>query len=105
MAGKKTETEVQLTEAQQKIWNDIKNLDVEWYGLPDQKVENICTPINIDPEKLFVNLKGPASLVTIEKALYQITTFGWDGKKVVKYVIEQKERFGLISLNPTIKLS
>lgn len=95
--------DVKLTEKQAAIWNDIKDKEVEYYTLPNMTIEGVCFPCNVDPDCLFVTLKGPAAIVSIEGALGKLLVKGWSGEKVTKYIIEARDKFVVISENPAIK--
>ena len=95
--------QVVLNDKQTQMWEDIKNLEVEYYAIKNQFVANISEPTSIDPEMLYLTLKGPAALVSIEGALANLTVQSWSGKKLPKYVIEQREQFGCVMDNPEVK--
>ena len=92
--------EDKLNDVQKEIWNRIKDREAAFYGLKDMKVKNICTPLSIDPTVLYVTFRGPASLVSIEEVLNADLIVNYAGNKVPRYVIERKDRFGVISKNP-----
>jgi hypothetical protein len=99
---------VQLNDELLAIWNDIKNLEVNYYGM-DRQVCDICKPLQVDPNKLYLSLGGPAALPTIEGAVAKLTVTKVDSLdarakiKIAKYLIEQEDRFGVISVNPKAK--
>jgi len=92
--------ENKLSEKQAAIWLDVQGLSVEYYGLKNVRVVDVCTPVNIDPTRVFLTLKGPAAVISIEGALSNLVGKNWDGKNVPKYIIEMKDRFAVISENP-----
>lgn len=95
--------EIKLTEKQAKIWNEIKDKPASYYALKNMTVGAICEPVNIDPDNLYVSLKGPASIVSIEEVLNADLVNNWAGKEVPKYIIEQRDRFAVIMENPEVK--
>ena len=95
--------EVKLTEKQTKIWNDIKDKPVSYYALKNMTVSTISEPVNIDPDELYVSLKGPAAIVSIEEVLNVDLVNNWAGKEVPRYAIEQRDRFAVIMDNPEVK--
>ncbi|MFZ4795861.1 MAG: hypothetical protein ACOYMA_00110 [Bacteroidia bacterium] len=96
-------TPAALNETQQGIWDHIKNMKAEYYALKDMTVESICLPLNIDPVSLYLELKGPAALRSVEDCLNLDTMKAWSGKSVSKYVVELKDRFAVVSKNPEAK--
>ena len=57
-----------LTEAD-KIWAEIKDKPIEMFGLPDQTVGIHCTPITVEPSKLYVTIRSAATLPSLEAAI------------------------------------
>lgn len=49
-----------------KIWDEIKEKNIEMFALPDQKVSDHCTPVNIEPSKLYLRTKSSAVLPSLE---------------------------------------
>ena len=99
MANKK----VELSVKQQEIWDHIKGMKAEYYALPNITVEGICEPVNLDPSCLYLTLKGPAALTSIEAVLNGDTVKNWDGKQVPRYIIESRDRFAVILDNLVVK--
>lgn len=95
--------EDKLNDLQKQIWDAVKNRKVEYYGLPDLTVKDICSPLPIDPMSLYVSLKGPASLVSIEATLLSERVESFTGEKVPRFLIERKDRFGVITKNTEVK--
>lgn len=83
---KKNENVVEDTLAK-KIWNQIKNVKLEMFGLPNQFVHLHCTPMFLDDNKLFLTINVGAVLTALEAALSP------------KYKVEMSDKFVLISLN------
>ena len=94
---------VELSPKQQEIWDHIKDMKAEYYSLPNITVAGICEPVNLDPNCLYLTLKGPAALVSIEAVLNGDTVKNWDGKMVSKYIVESRDRFAVILDNPAVK--
>jgi hypothetical protein len=59
---------VPLTEAQ-KIWNEIKSVPIQMFGLPNQVVEMHAQPATIEPSKLYLTIKASSTLPALETAL------------------------------------
>ena len=91
-----------LSEKTATIWTDIKDLGVQYYAMKDKTISDVCEPMNIDADNLYVTLKGPAALVSIEEALTHLAVKSWSGKTISKYAIEQRDQYGFIELNPEI---
>lgn len=73
------------TEAE-KIWEVIKNVQIDMFALPDQYVSKYCTPTVVEPSKLYVTFRGiGAVLPALEVAL---------GKR---YNVEAQDKFIVIS--------
>lgn len=96
--------EVVLTDAQKEIWEYIKNMKVEYYALKNITVQSVCSPLNIDPTCLYLELKGPAALRSVEDALNLDVVKNWSGKEVPKYLVELRDRFAVVSKNPQARI-
>lgn len=51
------------------IWEDIKNLRIDMFTLPNQVVSLHCRPVNVDPSKLYVVIKTSSVLPALESAI------------------------------------
>lgn len=62
------------TEAE-KIWDEIKDLKIEMFALPNQFVWQYCTalPFNVDPNRLFLTTRSTATLPSLEASLDSFT--------------------------------
>lgn len=56
------------TEADQ-IWSEIKNKTIEMFALPDQKISHHCSPVTIEPSRLYVTTTATSVLPALEAAL------------------------------------
>lgn len=56
------------TEAQ-KSWEEIKDLPMSMYGLPDQTVKDFCSPVSVEPSALYVKIKYSAVLPALESVV------------------------------------
>lgn len=65
----KEKTEITVSDA---IWNRIKDLQLDLFGLPDQIIKNNVTRVNVADDKLYLTLKSPAVLPAIEEALVKL---------------------------------
>jgi hypothetical protein len=50
-------------------WEQIKNLPVQLFGLPNQTVSTISTPAQVEPSKLYLTIRASAALPAIEAAI------------------------------------
>lgn len=61
--------EANLNEQQKEWWTGIKNRDIEIYGLKEKKIGDFASPMNMEPESLYLTVKAPAAVPAIELAL------------------------------------
>ena len=90
--SKKTDTnetnnETEGTEAQ-KIWNEIKDLQIQMFGLPEQSVSHHCTPVTVEPSKLYLVTRSSATLPSLETAIGS------------RFVVELADKFVIVSRAP-----
>lgn len=78
---KKNETPVTLVGEADKIWQEIKNVDLGLFTLPGQTVEKHCVPQFVEPSKLYLLIQTGAAVAALEEVF----------KKV--YVIEQAGKY------------
>jgi len=52
----------------EKIWNDIKDRTISIFGLPGQTTAKYCSPIIVEPSKLYLNFTVGAALPALEEA-------------------------------------
>lgn len=68
-----------------EIWSEIKDLNIEMFALPSQKVYMHCNPVNIEPSKLYLTTSSSAVLPSLEAALG------------MKYSVESVDKFLVVS--------
>ena len=68
-----------------KIWDEIKDLKIEMFALPNQQVHHYCKPVSIDPSKLFLTTTAGSVLPSLEAVISP------------KYVVEKQDKFLVIS--------
>lgn len=68
------------------IWDEIKELKIEMFALPGQQVQHYCTPVPVDPTKLFLTVTAGSVLPALEMVVSP------------KYVVEKQDRFLVVSL-------
>lgn len=66
-----------------KIWNEIKNLVLPLFGLPNQLVSNHCVPKLINPNALYVLVSSSAVLPALESILSR----SFDLELADKYIV------------------
>ncbi len=91
-----------LNEQQQALWDNIKDVRVEYFGLKGQKVHMVCEPINIDPESLYISLKGPAAIRSLEDAFELDCATSIMGEQVPKFLIENAGPYAIVTYNPKV---
>jgi len=85
------EQEKQKTTESDKIWEEIRRLNIEVFGLPGQTVEGHTTRILGSPNEVLLKLKSSAVLPALE----QLLTVDSNGRPLAnpKFKIEQLEHF------------
>lgn len=68
-----------------KIWEDIKDIKLEMFALPNQYVNMFCKKVNIEPTKCYMVASASATLPALEVALKD------------KYNVEQMDKYIVIS--------
>lgn len=53
----------------EKIWEDIKDKEVNMFALPGQKISNFCSPVQIEPSKVYMTFTVSSFLPALEAAL------------------------------------
>lgn len=77
------------TEAE-KIWDEIKNLPIQMFGLPNQFVSQHAVPFPIEPTKLYLTIRSSATLPSLEVAVGD------------KFTVEQADRFVVVARKVTL---
>lgn len=62
-AAKELETEAS------KIWNEIKDKDILMFALPNQKVSDYCSPVVVEPTKLYLLVTVSSVTPSLESAI------------------------------------
>ena len=76
------------TEAE-KIWDQIRNLPIQMFGLPGQVVAMHATPFPIEPTKLYLTIRSSATLPSLETAVGD------------NFTVEQADRFVIVARRAT----
>jgi hypothetical protein len=69
----------------EKIWNEIKNKEINLFSLPSKCIADYCTPAPLDPNRCFLVAKASATLPALEEAIGG------------EYVCERMEKYIVIS--------
>lgn len=64
-----SENSSEVSSAADEIWNDIKNLDINMFALPNQKVNDYCVPIMVEPSKLYLKVKTSSFIRILEDTI------------------------------------
>jgi len=76
--------ESQKTQAT-KIWEEIKDLNLDMFSLPELSVEKHCKPVTVEPTKLYLTYTISSVLPALEAAIGP------------KYEIEQAQNYIIVS--------
>jgi len=82
--SEKVDTSV-VTNQSNLIWESIKDLDLDLFALPGQKIAQFCSPVEVEPSKLYLKIKVSSVLPALEMALSK------------KFAVERTERFVVVS--------
>jgi len=52
-----------------KMWDEIKDLPIEMFALPNQTVAQHCSPVPVDPAKLYLVMRSTAVLPSLEVSI------------------------------------
>jgi len=72
------------TEAE-KIWDEIRSLPIQMFGLPNQTVAQHAVPFPIEPSKLYLTIRSSATLPSLEVAVGD------------RFTVEQADRFVIVA--------
>ena len=53
----------------EKIWDEVKDKQLDLFGLPNQTVSQHCVFSNVEPNGLYLKIKSSAVLPALESAL------------------------------------
>lgn len=77
--------------ASEQIWEEIKGLPIEMFALPDQTVEQYCSPQPlIDPSRLYVLLRTSSVLPSLEESV----------KK--GFTVEMADKWAIVTRRPPV---
>lgn len=63
-----------------KIWEEIKDVQLDLFGLPDQTVQKNCTPVPVEDSKLYLLIPVSAAYPALDVALSKNFTIEMVGK-------------------------
>jgi len=79
----KVEKEVVAKTPGQVMWEEIKNHPLDMFGLPGQTVSNYCSPMDVEPSRLFLSFKVQSVLPALETALGKKFNFEMANKIII----------------------
>ena len=85
------------------IWEEIKDLPISMFGLPNQTVEQHCFFIPVEPSKLYLTIKSSSALPALETSLQahsdriEAALAKTGGVNHSKFSIEMAEKFVMVS--------
>lgn len=82
---KAVEKKVVEKTAAEKIWEEIRSVELQMFSLPGQTVEAHCSPVTVEPSKLYLTSKVGSVVPALEDTL---------GKK---YNIELAQKYIVVS--------
>jgi hypothetical protein len=89
--------EANLTDQQKEWWNEIKNHELEIYGLADQHIGDYAKPMNMEPDSLYLTIKAPAAVPAIETALSSLTEIEPTEKiRIPKFSFNMSDKYMVI---------
>lgn len=74
-----------------KIWEEIKNIPLDLFGIKGRPVNEVCSPVLIEPTKCYLTIKVGAVLPALEEAI---------GKK---YEVNLVNKFVVVDYNKSIE--
>lgn len=77
------------TEAQ-KIWEEIKDLPIQMFGLPDQTIVMHANPVTVEPSKLYLVIRSSAALPSLEESIKG------------KFSVELADKFVIVTRTPSL---
>lgn len=70
------------------MWEEIKNLPIQMFGLPDQTVAMHVNFIPVEPSKLYLTIRSTAALPSLEAAI------------APKFAVELADKFVIVTRVP-----
>lgn len=71
--------------AAEKIWEEIKDLKIDMFALPNQFVHQYCKYVSIEPSKCYLLLTASAALPSLETAVGN------------KFSVERQDKYVVVS--------
>ena len=60
---------VQVKTEAEKIWEEIQHKPIEMFALQNQFIYQHCTPVAVEPSKLYLTIRSTATLPSLEAAI------------------------------------
>lgn len=77
------------------IWNQIKNIKVDIYALPNQTLEKHVERVKVSDDSVHIKLNSPAILPAMEEAMSKIVM-----AKGERFDISAQKNYTIISIVP-----
>ena len=74
------------------MWDEIKGRPIEMFALPEQVVAQHCTPVPLDPNKLYLTLRSSAVLPSLEASVSK------------DFHVEMADRWAVVTRKPVLNL-
>jgi hypothetical protein len=78
-------TTVSAKSAADKIWDQVKNIRLDMFGLPNQAVHKYCKKLDVEPSKLYLTFSVGAFLPAFEEAIKD------------SFVVERTEKYLIVT--------
>lgn len=91
MTEKKVEKKEEASESD-KMWAEIKELPIEMFALPDQRVKHHAQRVKVTPNEVHLKLKSTAVVASLEFALA--------ASRVRRYTVEVAEGYVIVRSAP-----
>jgi hypothetical protein len=93
----------QLSEKQENMWNAIKGILVNYYGM-DRLVGDICQVFPMPGEDLYLKSDSPAFATILEDAIYKGAFVVTSQKqRAPRFVVEQVKKYFIVKDNPDLE--
>jgi len=77
--------------ASDKIWEEIKNLPIAMFALPNQTIQNHVVRVEVEPSSLYLRGKSPAVIAGLDEALNTSFDRAGNTTKTNGFSVEQAE--------------
>lgn len=74
----------------EKIWNEIRDKEIQMFSLPGKTIGDFCQPVLIEPSRCFLVFKASAVLPALEEAVGKNFTC----EAMDKYIVVTRKKNG-----------